>query len=462
MSGRALGSVNGVLGHFVPERRIYVRSDAGTRYWTVKPASQCAMACVLAACVAWTGMTSYAFIDRAMDGRTAEHRLAAAEQAHDLQLAAMREQQRLLEEELNRSTARGDAITRQLSEKQRLLVDTANSYQVAKAELAGLRTEFEALSAERRKGQAEIGALKEDLVAQRLALADATRQNAAVEQMLSVFSTSIADVIGARDNARRQAEGLDSRVAELKSEVDDWQARQERLLARIEQATGRSIDALDSFLVGADLDVDKLLAQVRRDYTGQGGPYDPLDPEAPGDEAAATAPASEVRVAALMQDLERVSLMRIAVERLPFGLPASGARLTSGFGVRGDPFNRHKSMHEGVDLAAPSGTDIHATADGVVVFSGRMRGYGNIVKIRHAFGFETVYAHLSKRLVEVGQHVQRGMHIAEMGSTGRSTGSHVHYEVRIDGQPVNPDRFMRAAGNVLEKQDGYAAVGGPG
>ena len=99
--------------------------------------------------------------------------------------------------------------------------------------------------------------------------------------------------------------------------------------------------------------------------------------------------------------------------------------------------------------SAPRGTPVYVTADGVVTFSGRQRGYGNLVKVRHAFGFETVYAHNSRNRVKVGQRVTRGDRIAGVGNTGRSTGSHLHYEVRIDNRPVNPKKFIEALRNVL-------------
>ena len=160
-------------------------------------------------------------------------------------------------------------------------------------------------------------------------------------------------------------------------------------------------------------------------------------------------PSNEQRLAALMTDLERMSLLRIAVDRLPFGRPTRGAEMTSGFGYRRDPYRRRSRLHKGIDFAAPIGTPIYSTAQGVVVFSGRQRGYGIVVKIRHAFGFETVYAHLSKSRVKVGQRVKRGERIADMGNTGRSTGSHLHYEVRVNGLPINPIKFIRAPRNVL-------------
>ena len=177
-------------------------------------------------------------------------------------------------------------------------------------------------------------------------------------------------------------------------------------------------------------------ARAGRDYGGSGGPCGPRN--AAGGDAA-----GETRGAALMGNLESVNLMRFAAERLPFGSPVIGGRRTSGFGPRG------RSMHTGLDIAAPRGTPIYATADGIVTFAGRERGYGRVVKIRHAFGFETVYAHLNRARVKVGQRVGRGDRIGDMGSTGRSTGNHVHYEIRIDNKPVNPVKFIEAARDVL-------------
>ena len=129
-------------------------------------------------------------------------------------------------------------------------------------------------------------------------------------------------------------------------------------------------------------------------------------------------------------------------------------------------------MHAGIDLAGPIGTPIYATADGVVTDAGYNNGgYGNLVKIDHGRGIETRYGHLSAILVSPGQRVTRGQQIARMGSTGRSTGSHLHYEVRIDGRAVNPIPFMKSTDYLLAMQKtngaasmdgGHIALGGPG
>jgi murein DD-endopeptidase MepM/ murein hydrolase activator NlpD len=127
----------------------------------------------------------------------------------------------------------------------------------------------------------------------------------------------------------------------------------------------------------------------------------------------------------------------------------SGFRFTSGFGYRRDPKGRGSRMHAGVDLAAPRGTAIFAAADGVVTSAEYERGYGNVVRMQHEFGFETVYAHQSKLRVRPGQLVSRGDQIGDMGSTGRSTGSHLHYEVHVNGKPVNPMTYLEAAKDVF-------------
>jgi murein DD-endopeptidase MepM/ murein hydrolase activator NlpD len=145
----------------------------------------------------------------------------------------------------------------------------------------------------------------------------------------------------------------------------------------------------------------------------------------------------------------------------------STINLTSGFGVRSDPFRNSAAMHAGIDLAGPIGTPIYATADGVVSRAGWGNGYGNLVQISHGGGMETRYGHMSRILVAANTRVHRGQLIGLMGSTGRSTGSHLHYEVRIDGHAVNPVPYLRSAeyAATFEKRATsgvqLAAMGGP-
>ena len=125
----------------------------------------------------------------------------------------------------------------------------------------------------------------------------------------------------------------------------------------------------------------------------------------------------------------------------PGGWPVKGW-LTSSFGMRRDPFNGRRKMHEGLDIAARTGTSVTATADGIVSSVKTEPGYGKVVILDHGYGYRTIYGHNSKYYVKVGQRVRRGERIAAVGNTGRSTGSHVHYEIRLNGVPVNPRKYL--------------------
>jgi murein DD-endopeptidase MepM/ murein hydrolase activator NlpD len=184
-----------------------------------------------------------------------------------------------------------------------------------------------------------------------------------------------------------------------------------------------------------------------------GGPLvEADDPEALAtildvDEAFAT------RIQAAADDLSEMRSLANTAERLPLARPATGVRQTSSFGVRFDPFSGRPAVHRGQDFAGPYMTPIRATAPGVVSFAGVRNGYGNTVEIDHGGGFKTRYAHLQGFNVTVGQRVAIGQRIGAMGSTGRSTGVHLHYEVWVDGRPQNPARFMRAGEYVQQAQE---------
>lgn len=135
---------------------------------------------------------------------------------------------------------------------------------------------------------------------------------------------------------------------------------------------------------------------------------------------------------------------------VPSHAPVDDMRLTSSFGYRSDPFRGRRAMHQGIDIPGPVGTPIYATADGFVGRAGRYGGYGNLIELEHGNGVQTRYGHLSTIMVQPGSRVRRGDIIGRMGSTGRSTGSHLHYEVRMDGEAVDPMPFVQSGRYVAE------------
>lgn len=156
------------------------------------------------------------------------------------------------------------------------------------------------------------------------------------------------------------------------------------------------------------------------------------------------------RVSNAANDLSDMRGLQDSSTHLPFGRPTLGTRETSGFGVRLDPFNHAPRFHSGQDFAGAYLTPIYSTAPGVVSFVGVRNGYGNCVEIDHGNGFKTRYAHLASFAVHTGQRIAIDQRIASMGSTGRSTGVHLHYEVWQDGRPQNPARFLKAGDYVQQ------------
>jgi murein DD-endopeptidase MepM/ murein hydrolase activator NlpD len=188
---------------------------------------------------------------------------------------------------------------------------------------------------------------------------------------------------------------------------------------------------------------------------GQGGPFESV---------------GNATFKALFNSWKKLDQLQDGVIAVPSDKPVkTDVSFTSGFGVRSDPFHAGAAMHPGIDLAGSYGTPIYATADGTVLRAGwNSGGYGNLVEIDHGRGITTRYGHMSAILVHEGDHVTRGQQIGRMGSTGRSTGNHLHYEVRIDGRAVNPIPFMKSTDYVLamQRRSGAASmdavgIGGP-
>ena len=214
-------------------------------------------------------------------------------------------------------------------------------------------------------------------------------------------------------------------------------------LAAIDRRATRDSARNGAILTEAGLDPDKLAVKP---LANAGGPLVPidLDPQAPAFEQA------EARVA---RDVSLAKRLQALMPFVPLRKPLVGeASVTSPFGYRPDPFLGRPALHTGVDLLQPYGAEIRATGAGRVVHAGPMGGYGDMVEIDHGAGLTTRYGHMSELLVQEGQTVSAGEVLGRLGSSGRSTGPHLHYEVRIDGEPVDPERFMRAGGPLTSAE----------
>ncbi|KTE03734.1 peptidase M23 [Sphingopyxis sp. H038] len=224
-----------------------------------------------------------------------------------------------------------------------------------------------------------------------------------------------------------------------------------RLEARQEDFATRLLTAVNERAAKAEGAVAKLgmnpAALVRNAAAGRGGPFIPYR----GGKGRASSLGKSF--AALESALFRMEVLERTLVALPSGKPANVLMLSSSYGYRSDPFTGAGAMHSGLDFPGPMGSPILAAAPGRVVYVGQKSGYGNVVEVDHGQGILTRYAHLSGFTSTVGAQVAAGQQIAKMGSTGRSTGSHLHFEVRLNGVAVNPRRFLEAKADVLEVKD---------
>lgn len=229
------------------------------------------------------------------------------------------------------------------------------------------------------------------------------------------------------------ADRADRLFADIRQSLRAIETEQINRINEIAQDAYQTADAIADALEDAGLKVG-----LDDGRTGIGGPLVALDN-----------PASfEARVRELDEALDLVDRMKSEARRLPIANPSPGHAISSNFGVRTDPLLGTPALHSGMDFRTPMGSDILATAAGTVAAAGWNGGYGRMVEIRHEDGFTTRYAHMSQILVEKGQEVSPGDVIGKSGSSGRSTGPHLHYEVHRHGQALNPIRFLKAGQKI--------------
>tara|TARA_Y100000739_G_C20563310_1_gene444113 strand:- start:223 stop:1323 length:1101 start_codon:yes stop_codon:yes gene_type:complete len=234
----------------------------------------------------------------------------------------------------------------------------------------------------------------------------------------------------------------------LLRDLELFDDQNEQVFIQLEEAIEVSIGPLKRMFRSLGLPTENIIDQIRNSYSGSGGLFDPatLDNYLDIDQLYNSKKSSED----LLRTIADLNFYRIAAETIPIYAPVqSSSRFASGFGFRKDPINGKRAMHHGADFAAPKGTPIYAAANGIVSYAGWYGGYGLLVIIKHGFGYETRYAHNSRIRVKVGERVSRGDRISDMGSTGRSTGSHLHYEVRRNNKPINPMTYIKAGRYVF-------------
>ncbi len=266
---------------------------------------------------------------------------------------------------------------------------------------------------------------------------------------------------GERDQSREHARALDQQMRLLENRLTDLQQMQESLIARIEGGTEAHISELEKVIMLTGLDPERLLNRAEGPREGVGGPL--IRISAPdGETESRQTPETHPETANSLEDqfghavnrmgvkIARWSALNSVTERLPLAAPVRPYRITSRFGKRRDPYTKRWAKHEGIDMTAPRKSSILATAPGRVTKAAWKGPYGRMIEIDHGYGLKTRYGHLYRIMVKRGDSVVKGQKIGIIGSSGRSTGRHLHYEVRYDNRPLNPKTFLKAGDHVFK------------
>lgn len=334
-----------------------------------------------------------------------------------------------------------------------------------RARIAFLETDLSALELERRRIDTHNGVLTVDLDASRAEASDLAVERESLQELIAGLDSELqltgAETDTLKADLREVVRGLqkvtgdageidDTRLAlrtgidSLLAELSNQQAAEEVVLQRAAERSADSIEDIETIIAMTGLEADSLLARARIEGLGQGGPFILATGEAPlGDELGGT-------MLSLENNMTRWESLKDVLRAMPLALPVDYYRITSAYGPRSDPVNGRRSMHRGLDMAAWMKSSVWAPAPGVVVYSGRKGRYGIVVELDHGFGIRTRYAHLNKALVEVGDVIGHRQRIALLGSSGRSTGPHLHYEVHFDGKSLNPMNFIKAGRYVFK------------
>lgn len=438
-----------VYHRYFPEREIYMRSQGAMRYVTLSPRMQLfgvAVLIVAVGAIATLSLNAVVGSDAVvMSGAISPDET----RERDQRIRVLEERNRRLEAEVALFDQQLNDVLRQTS---RSVDERANNttreldllrqLEIAENRLASLVNDRTARQREVDELQRRNLELEQQLAASERAVEDR-------QQNFADFVSELETTTQERDDARETIATLTTTVDQLSKNIEDIRSHQELVLGQIKDATEASLGRLEGILRGADVDVDQLIEDIERAYSGEGGPFEPIVYRIP--EAARGFPLNEESAADVLQDLRRANALSIALDRLPLTRPVreSESRISSHFGPRRHPTTGRWALHAGLDLAGPTGTPIYAPAAGKVVYAGPRGTYGNLIKIDHPFGYETRYAHLSQILVSPGDEVTTGQLIGRIGTTGRSTGPHLHYEIRYYDKPVNPWEYIKAGQDVL-------------
>lgn len=381
--------------------------------------------------------------------------------------SALRDRLSMFETDLRTVSERNKVLVGELSELKRELQqaqfdrDTAVEARQAKAtQLAdemlksrslddrsdALQKELAEVTARGASAETRINSLNSKVASLEAEIQETNDHAADIEEQARQLTVALNTAIEQRNRLQNERAKMSGEVGDLRQQLTSLQESQANFVANLAERARGNIDTMEKTVAMTGLDVNKLLLAVS-EQSGEGGPFIPASAAASGDENEQKLLAS---VATLGDQVDRWEKLQFILRSLPLTAPIDSYYISSSYGTRIDPFNGARALHEGVDMVSKLRSEVLATAPGTVTFAGWKGGYGRVVEIDHGLGIVTRYAHLYAINVKVGDVVDYRQEIGKLGSSGRSSGPHVHFEVRYNGRPLDPMAFLKAGRYVFK------------
>jgi murein DD-endopeptidase MepM/ murein hydrolase activator NlpD len=427
------------LLRWFPKREVMLRSDGAIRYVPLSAPRQIALLCAVTLFLGWTLFATGMYLGHAGILSAKDAEIARLEGSLKLAQAAVDETKRSvagLSGDLDHRQAQIKLLSDDNAILARELAGTRNNLESAQRDLAGMATVRETL----------IGQLKDIRTEVALAMGGplpAEIESAPLPDRVVALGKDLRLLMAHRDQIASERKQLAEKTGKLEVALDTTRTSQVKLLQRFGDLALGNAGEIERAIAMTGLDVNLLVAS-HREETGKGGPFIPAAKDELGN------PEIRASLAALNLRLDRWDSLNALLKALPMVAPLEDFSLNSPFGARNDPINELTGLHEGVDLGGPMRAPVKPSAMGRVVFAGWKGRYGRLVEVDHGLGVITRYAHLDKIMVSVGQKVGAETVLGLLGSSGRSTGPHLHYEVLVNGRPRDPMRFIKAGRYVLK------------
>jgi len=454
MANEGRGTLTRVYGRLFPERQIYLRTDGEVRFVTFSGKLQLGLASFVLLLGAWFTFSTFQYIFQNDIIAAKNERIRAGQEAY-----------RVLEGEMRDTQLRFINAARDLDAKHSQLIALVSHKENLERRLDEISGRLAAVSDDHREASKEAAALRMQLQGERNALSgqigtlegqlrSTLEQRSGLEQDLAETRDRVVSLSAERDTLIKSNADLMSNLETVNDRLVDIKGEQQRFIERIAARTTDDIALLEDTIAMTGLKPETLFEKSGVFDSAMGGPV--IDPSA-GEDGAMTGVASlgdsaafDSSVAGLEDSLQRWEALQSVLRVLPIAAPADNFYISSDYGRRRDPITKRMAFHAGVDLAGPARQPVYATAPGTVAKAGRNGPYGNMVEIDHGFGLRTRYGHLDRISVKKGEEVGFRTQIGRMGSTGRSTGTHLHYEIRFEGKAYDPSRFLKAGKYVFK------------